>query len=858
MGKFVVATALLLLFYWVVLRHRASYRLIRSYLVSIPVLGVLMCILSFDVPVELPRSIEHNVEQIEQHLLTWDHAEGEVAQWNEPVQSAPVAMEGQTEPAPVQAPAVQGMTVEPKVQARTGRSYDEWMVLLVAGISVALIMVFAFYVVRMFHVKRRLVGERTDEGYGLIRSVSISTPFSFGETIFLPADLDARSEEMIVRHEKAHIAHHHYLEVWYIEFWSRLCWFNPVMWLCRSELRNVHEYEADRDVIRQGADVHVYQSTLLEMVMNESNPVVNGFNHSFIRQRFVEMKHSTAGTLGRMGKASLLLWIVVLFGSFTLRPSAKLTQPEWHVPVYPDPLQTHFLLNLVEDNPVTSFHLYMGDSLFHIDETTPDTVIPVIDNRAEYSLALDRVTVVGLRGIGPDGQQTQWYGELFLVPGCLTRAYVSRESPYLVKYYDDIQRKSVLRAVTSLRHTITSLPVGYPRMEGKVWDCVGGQDIWGISPQSVCFGEDKTWIKFEPQINLGFYWKSMNLTSLLLEDPQGNRYRYQSSSPTEGVSEAESLIYGHYVAFEPLPSDVAYFNLCRAGENDSLHYFAKNICKAKSERKPNFELTIEASPGIPDCAYIIEYIKPGAENLVAELPLDQNRQCTYTAHLDSIVRAEVTAIFPDGSVCVKAGVLPLVPGAKVKLNVYHAYWQVDGGKSEFYRDWVNAKDMCENLDKRNILPAERDSIRLCYLNQHLDRLGCLYYYDDSYSESLDEVDSLPAVTAHTQFGREWAGNAESRARRKERRQAVAQRPLWLFRSPDRPLSTIIIDEFKGMYAEFVHRGAYVLEKEYSGDDPENPYLHSDYFAARARNGVKIYKVADLELVKKIKREYKEN
>lgn len=63
------------------------------------------------------------------------------------------------------------------------------------------------------------------------------------------------------------------------------------------------------------------------MVMNETTPVVSGFNHSFIRHRFIEMKKSTAGTLGRIGKALSATAIAALFCTFTFT-SCKANSPE--------------------------------------------------------------------------------------------------------------------------------------------------------------------------------------------------------------------------------------------------------------------------------------------------------------------------------------------------------------------------------------------------------------------------------------------------------------------------------------------------------------------------------------------------
>ena len=861
-GKFILASTLLLLFYWAVMRHKASYGLCRKYLTAIPAMSLLMSLLSFDIPVEMPRSIERNVEQIEQRLSPWTAESSQAEVWTPAAPAtqavAENAQSADTEVSKSVNEAAAPLASTPVNHTASTTSYSDWTLWTIEAVSALLILVFVYYIAHVFSIKRRLSREKTTEGYQLIRSDSVNTPFSFGKTIFLPAALDRRSEDMIVRHEKAHIAHHHYLEVWHIEFWTRLCWFNPILWLCRSELRNVHEFEADRDVIRQGADLHSYQSTLLEMVMNESCPVVNGFNHSFIRQRFIEMKSSTAGTLGRVGKVALLLWVVVLFGSFTLRPSSSATVTDWKVPVYPDPLTFVIDATLDEDSTETCFYLYMADSLFHIEEDKPDAVIPVIDHKIHYEMPLNRVTAGRLRGVGPDGKKTELCFEQFFVPGTAVRGSISQGGTL---YGWGVYQKSIDRAIAALRHTVTSAPAGYPQWEGKVWERlnINQGDIIGMwKTKSVCFAKDKTLIKYSSNdsryVNHATIWGKGSF----LEDPQGNRYNYLGRYPEKGqLNAAEALIHGVYECFEPMPDNVKEFKIGYT-YNDSILYWGGSIREAKEKQKPNFELTVKAASDIPDCAYIIEYKGNQLEGdeVVAELPLDKNRSCTYTTHLDSIVMADVTAIFPDGTVCISDDRLPLVPGEKVEINVHHSYWHVSGGKSNIYRDWSNANDACKSLARQTNLSREKyDSLRMDYLKQHLDQLGCLYYFKSHFNEDFEDIEELPASIMQTQFGREWAAEAKRRERIRAKRLATANNPLWVLESPDEENTTIVLDSLYEPYAEMIKRGAFVLDKEISGKDPNNYYVQSKYYKDNAKNGVKMYKVANKELIKSIRKEH---
>ena len=301
-GKFLLSSALLIALYWVVLRNKASYRLSRIYLITLPLVSLMMSGLTYEVTLPSSWMSEEAIEPVREIIAA-------------PMQDTPQELEFLTN-APTEQTVRNDESAEALVQhttvVRRSIDYRQWLCAIISVISIVLLLMAFFYVGKLLWLKSRLKAQKTEEGYDLIRSGVISVPFSFGRCIFMPTDLDSASERLILNHEKAHIAHHHYLEIWLMEFMTRLMWFNPVMWICRSELSNVHEFEADRDVISQGANIHAYQTTLLEMVMSESSPVVNGFNKSFIRQRFIEMKKSSINTLGRMGKYGTLASVFIL------------------------------------------------------------------------------------------------------------------------------------------------------------------------------------------------------------------------------------------------------------------------------------------------------------------------------------------------------------------------------------------------------------------------------------------------------------------------------------------------------------------------------------------------------------------
>ena len=306
--KFIASAALLFAFYRIVLRGKASYAVSRAYLLALPIVSLIISVLTFEV---YPSGTEFAIEQIDFGHYTAPAApvEADYVPDIAPVQvttAAPAAV-------PTTAPAAEPIEAKQPIVI-------DWMGLLqwaVPAISLLLLLLAVYHIGKVLVIKSQMDVENTAEGYNLISSPSVDTPFSFAKTIFLPTSLNEPGKSLIIRHEKAHIRHRHYADVWFMELITRLLWFNPFVWLCRNELRNVHEFQADHDVIASDVNINAYQTTLLEMVMNVSSPVVNGFNHSFIRRRFVEMKKSTAGTLGRVAKIGTLVWIGAMFCAFT-------------------------------------------------------------------------------------------------------------------------------------------------------------------------------------------------------------------------------------------------------------------------------------------------------------------------------------------------------------------------------------------------------------------------------------------------------------------------------------------------------------------------------------------------------------
>ena len=103
-------------------------------------------------------------------------------------------------------------------------------------------------------------------------------------------DFDEAGRE-IVLHEMGHIQNGHSWDVVLLTLVQMLQWWNPLAYVLGISLRDVHEYEADDYVLRQGVSAQSYQLLLIKKAVGSgSYAFANSFNHSLTKKRITMMK----------------------------------------------------------------------------------------------------------------------------------------------------------------------------------------------------------------------------------------------------------------------------------------------------------------------------------------------------------------------------------------------------------------------------------------------------------------------------------------------------------------------------------------------------------------------------------------
>ena len=115
-------------------------------------------------------------------------------------------------------------------------------------------------------------------------------PFSWMHWIVIARkDLEENGREILI-HELAHIRNRHSWDLLLADLCIFVQWFNPAAWLLKQELQNIHEYEADETVLREGVNARSYQMLLIKKAVGTRlYSMANSFNHSSLKKRITMM-----------------------------------------------------------------------------------------------------------------------------------------------------------------------------------------------------------------------------------------------------------------------------------------------------------------------------------------------------------------------------------------------------------------------------------------------------------------------------------------------------------------------------------------------------------------------------------------
>ena len=241
--------------------------------------------------------------------------------------------------------------------ARQPIDYMQWLcILYIIGVSVAVGIRFWQFVRMDRLIRRGCLWHDTVDGITIYCHASDIAPYSWMRRIVISQhDYDNHRHEILL-HERGHVLCHHSWDILLLMLVQTVQWFNPFVYMFGASLRDVHEYEADDYVLRQGVSAGQYQTLLLKTAVGASAySFANNFNHSKIKSRIVMMKHKK---INQWMRCKVLYILPVAFAALIVY-----AQPEIVEPIIPDSVQ-----NVDEE-----FHKILDEMLLLYDGEVVDS-----------------------------------------------------------------------------------------------------------------------------------------------------------------------------------------------------------------------------------------------------------------------------------------------------------------------------------------------------------------------------------------------------------------------------------------------------------------------------------------------------
>ena len=160
--------------------------------------------------------------------------------------------------------------------------------------------------VRMHRTIQKGTATRLEDGTRIVLTEADIPSFSWGRTIVMSRK-DAETNPAILLHEKAHVQKRHTLDILLFTAVTLVHWFNPLVWITLSELKLLHEYEADDAVLHHGIDATQYQLLLVRKAVGAKRfSLANGFQHAKLKNRIDMMLQAPSSGWKRLSWLALL------------------------------------------------------------------------------------------------------------------------------------------------------------------------------------------------------------------------------------------------------------------------------------------------------------------------------------------------------------------------------------------------------------------------------------------------------------------------------------------------------------------------------------------------------------------------
>ena len=226
-------------------------------------------------------------------------------------------------------------------------SINWWALIYFSGVIVSLFIFIKKYVSlsRMFKFQQ----VREEKEFRIIEIPDSTIACTFFKTIFLGASLSAEEKQAIISHELIHVKQRHSVDLLFFELLRIILWFNPLVYIYQSHITGVHEFLADKEVVKHTEKKQYYQQLLNTAFNTQNISFINQFfNHSLIKKRIVMLQKSQSKTIAKF-KYLIILPLILLMLTYVSCGVKNVANNEPVTETTSEPNQAPVVAQTVED-----------------------------------------------------------------------------------------------------------------------------------------------------------------------------------------------------------------------------------------------------------------------------------------------------------------------------------------------------------------------------------------------------------------------------------------------------------------------------------------------------------------------------
>ncbi|USD24221.1 M56 family metallopeptidase [Flagellimonas marinaquae] len=188
-------------------------------------------------------------------------------------------------------------------------------------LSVA-ILLFIKFITRLLSLRKlsRTANIKKESPYVHMITEKRISPFSFFNYIFYnPRLFEPNELRSVLEHEKVHARQYHTLDILLLEVLKIVFWFNPILWLYQSAIKQNLEYLADHYAVEETDNKKSYQYLMLKQAVDQKEyTLANSFYNSLIKKRIVMLNQNQSKKINILKTLAVMPLLGLLLVSFNI------------------------------------------------------------------------------------------------------------------------------------------------------------------------------------------------------------------------------------------------------------------------------------------------------------------------------------------------------------------------------------------------------------------------------------------------------------------------------------------------------------------------------------------------------------